>query len=238
MLKPLLMAVCLWFDLQCVCCAMQVRELFTHAFIVGRNFPICHVRIDGLLVEVASIQPANSLPSSANALVHSSRTTGPFKVQGFSHSRPHRGSSSQGVGPPRDAAALAKQLLQQQEPWQSAPTQLLQLQSHPPWNNLQLQQQLPLQQKLSQQPPPPPRPIMTWTQARRANARSRDFTVNALLYDPFTLLLYDYVGGMEDLEHGVVRCVRGNPSKSLQQDPARILRAIRCASRTGGCWDR
>ncbi|WIA38656.1 hypothetical protein OEZ86_001963 [Tetradesmus obliquus] len=34
----------------------------------------------------------------------------------------------------------------------------------------------------------------SWAAARRANAAARDFTVNALLYDPFQAVLFDYVG--------------------------------------------
>jgi hypothetical protein len=40
----------------------------------------------------------------------------------------------------------------------------------------------------------------TWAAARAYNASRRDFTVNALLYDPFQRLIFDYVGGMSGEE--------------------------------------
>lgn len=73
---------------------------------------------------------------------------------------------------------------------------------------------------------------LTWAMARQENAYKRDFTVNALLYDPFSRVLFDYVGGLEDCHNGVLRTVR-NPRDSFTEDPARILRAIRIASRAG-----
>ena len=39
---------------------------------------------------------------------------------------------------------------------------------------------------------------VSWSSARQANAQSRDFTVNALMLDPFSLLIYDYSGGIKD----------------------------------------
>lgn len=41
-------------------------------------------------------------------------------------------------------------------------------------------------------------PDASWSAARRWNAQSRDFTVNALLYDPFANVIYDYTGGVRD----------------------------------------
>lgn len=73
---------------------------------------------------------------------------------------------------------------------------------------------------------------MSWSSARQANAQSRDFTVNALMLDPFSLLIYDHAGGVKDCAKRVLRSI-GSPAESLQQDPARILRAVRHAARCG-----
>lgn len=70
----------------------------------------------------------------------------------------------------------------------------------------------------------------TWSMARRQNALKRDFTVNGLLYDPFTRVLFDYVGGVRDCRDGIIRTI-DTPEKSFTDDPARILRAIRLSSR-------
>ncbi|HSR67816.1 MAG TPA: CCA tRNA nucleotidyltransferase [Acidobacteriota bacterium] len=66
----------------------------------------------------------------------------------------------------------------------------------------------------------------------RHDARRRDFTVNALFYDPFQHKVIDYVGGQEDLRLGVLRSV-GRPERRFQEDKLRILRAIRFACRLG-----
>ena len=73
---------------------------------------------------------------------------------------------------------------------------------------------------------------MRWSDARRANAASRDFTVNALMLDPFGLLVHDYTGGVRDCAKRVLRTI-GSPAESFQLDPARMLRAVRHAARCG-----
>ena len=61
--------------------------------------------------------------------------------------------------------------------------------------------------------------------------RRRDFTMNALAYNPRTGLV-DVCGGAEDIARGVVRCV-GEPDRRFQEDGLRILRALRFASVLG-----
>jgi len=61
------------------------------------------------------------------------------------------------------------------------------------------------------------------------DVRRRDFTVNALAYDPETKQVFDFVGGISDIEAGVLRFV-GDPEKRIKQDPLRMLRAIRFAN--------
>lgn len=62
------------------------------------------------------------------------------------------------------------------------------------------------------------------------DARRRDFTVNGLFLDPTRNEILDYVGGLEDLRHGVLRTI-GDPFVRLAEDPVRILRAIKFATR-------
>ena len=85
---------------------------------------------------------------------------------------------------------------------------------------------------LSQPESPVVPPGPTWAAARRFNALRRDFTVNAMLYDPFSRILYDYCGGMQDCKERTLRTIE-SPFVSFRQDPARILRAIRLAARAG-----
>ena len=58
------------------------------------------------------------------------------------------------------------------------------------------------------------------------DAERRDFTVNALYYDPKRNLLYDYYNGIADLKAGKLAII-GDPVKRYQEDPVRMLRAIR-----------
>ena len=64
------------------------------------------------------------------------------------------------------------------------------------------------------------------------DAWRRDFTVNALFYnlDDFTVI--DHVGGLEDLERGLIRLI-GDPDDRFPEDPVRMLRALEFAVRLG-----
>ncbi len=64
------------------------------------------------------------------------------------------------------------------------------------------------------------------------DARRRDFTVNALFLDPLEHVIHDYVGGLEDLQAGLLRTI-GDPPVRLAEDPVRILRAVKFATRLG-----
>lgn len=59
------------------------------------------------------------------------------------------------------------------------------------------------------------------------DAWRRDFTVNALFYDPVHDKILDYTGmGLDDIRNGVVRVI-GVPEVRLEEDPVRILRALK-----------
>jgi len=64
------------------------------------------------------------------------------------------------------------------------------------------------------------------------DARRRDFTINGLFYDVEGRRIVDHVGGLPDLERGVVRSI-GDPDVRFREDPVRILRAIRMSARLG-----
>lgn len=64
------------------------------------------------------------------------------------------------------------------------------------------------------------------------DARRRDFTINALFFDPKTSRILDSVGGLDDLRAGVLRAI-GEPSARFKEDALRLLRAIRFATRLG-----
>ena len=64
------------------------------------------------------------------------------------------------------------------------------------------------------------------------DALRRDITINGLFYNIADFSIIDYVGGMADLERRLIRTI-GDPYERFQQDPARMIRVIRHAARTG-----
>jgi poly(A) polymerase len=70
----------------------------------------------------------------------------------------------------------------------------------------------------------------------REDAARRDFTINALYADPASLELFDYFGGLDDLEHRRVRFI-GDPRERIREDHLRILRYYRFQARFGSMLD-
>ncbi len=62
------------------------------------------------------------------------------------------------------------------------------------------------------------------------DARRRDFTINALFYDVDERMVLDWVGGMKHIAERTVDTI-GDPVVRFQEDPVRILRAIKFAAR-------
>ncbi|WP_028357058.1 polynucleotide adenylyltransferase PcnB [Brackiella oedipodis] len=65
------------------------------------------------------------------------------------------------------------------------------------------------------------------------DAERRDFTLNALYYDPTKEQVLDYHQGIPDLSHRVIRMI-GDPELRYREDPVRILRAVRFAAKLNG----
>ncbi len=65
-----------------------------------------------------------------------------------------------------------------------------------------------------------------------SDAFRRDFTMNALFYDIRDFAIIDYTGGVQDLQDRLVRTI-GDARVRFQEDPVRMLRAIKFASRFG-----
>lgn len=64
------------------------------------------------------------------------------------------------------------------------------------------------------------------------DAVRRDFTINALYFDPTTESVWDYVGGMHDIKTRKLRLI-GDPVTRYREDPVRMLRAVRLAAKLG-----
>lgn len=66
----------------------------------------------------------------------------------------------------------------------------------------------------------------------RRDVLRRDFTINALLQDPFTGEITDHAGGLADLRARTIRAI-GDPAARFAEDHLRLLRAVRFAARLG-----
>ncbi len=64
------------------------------------------------------------------------------------------------------------------------------------------------------------------------DAARRDFTVNALYYDPTSENIVDYHHGVADLQQKTLRMI-GDPRTRYREDPVRMLRAVRLAAKLG-----
>ena len=62
------------------------------------------------------------------------------------------------------------------------------------------------------------------------DAYRRDFTVNGLFYDIKTFAVIDWVGGLKDLKKHLIRSI-GDPMIRFREDPVRMMRAVKFASR-------
>lgn len=72
---------------------------------------------------------------------------------------------------------------------------------------------------------------VTFTASLEEDLKRRDFTINAMAYNPETGLV-DIFNGIEDLKNQVIRCV-GDPGERFDEDALRILRAIRFSAQLG-----
>ncbi|MCR5311938.1 MAG: CCA tRNA nucleotidyltransferase [Lachnospiraceae bacterium] len=77
---------------------------------------------------------------------------------------------------------------------------------------------------------------VSFTKSLKEDLRRRDFTVNAMAYNPRTGIV-DNFGGIEDLRCKTIRAV-GNPEERFGEDALRILRAVRFAAQLGYSIDK
>jgi poly(A) polymerase len=76
------------------------------------------------------------------------------------------------------------------------------------------------------------RATVAFTDDWKEDAARRDFTINALSADPITGEIFDYFGGLDDLEQRHVRFI-GDPLRRIAEDHLRILRFFRFHARFG-----
>ncbi len=64
------------------------------------------------------------------------------------------------------------------------------------------------------------------------DAARRDFTINAMYYDPLREIVVDYHGGIKDVKKKLLRMI-GDPTARYREDPVRIIRVVRFAAKLG-----
>jgi poly(A) polymerase len=64
------------------------------------------------------------------------------------------------------------------------------------------------------------------------DAARRDFTINAMYYDPVSRVVVDYHGGLGDVRKRVLRMI-GDPATRYREDPVRLLRVVRFTAKLG-----
>ena len=210
----------------------QVAPLFPRSFVVGRSFPICQVHVKGEVVEVSSFSTSadpSKIPLDAAASCsgrdsqrrESSRALRrrlEGKTKGKKGRILRKDDDDDDVDGDGEAQQLAvADLADSLGLATTTTTTALILSSHTNGNRI-----------VGVGRPSGP----TWADARRENSIKRDFTVNALLYDPFSRILFDYAGGVADCATRTLRTI-DDPVASFAQDPARILRGVRLAARAG-----
>jgi poly(A) polymerase len=71
---------------------------------------------------------------------------------------------------------------------------------------------------------------VVYASSPQEDVKRRDFTINALLLDPETKEVLDFVGGRDDLRAGIIRAI-GRPEHRFREDKLRMVRAVRFAAR-------
>lgn len=71
---------------------------------------------------------------------------------------------------------------------------------------------------------------VVYAKSPQEDVKRRDFTINALLLDPETNEILDFVGGRDDLRAGVIRAI-GDAEARFREDKLRMVRAVRFAAR-------
>ena len=191
----------------------QVAQMFPRAYVLGRSFPICHVHsTGGEIIEVSSYS-TNADPSripldaAASVMMGKRRETERKKMM-MSH--PHRHNHLHAKGGERRVSGQRSKKNGRREEKDEEEEDY----DDDEGNKV-----------------PGRSTTCTWAIARKENAQKRDFTVNGLLYDPFSRILFDYVGGVQDCTTRTLRTINPSPAASFAHDPARILRAVRLAAR-------
>lgn len=73
---------------------------------------------------------------------------------------------------------------------------------------------------------------VVYSSSPQEDVKRRDFTINAMLLDPESGEVLDFVGGRDDLRAGIIRAI-GRPDERFREDKLRMIRAVRFSARFG-----
>ncbi len=212
----------------------QIKKLFRNAFLIGRRFRLAHVRFqDGKIIEVSTFR----------------RKPDEEELAAEREDEAARAAEAAREDEDRAAAAEAQRAEDAAEPLEEEPLEAGADEPGPtettPTEPVPIEPENPETPDAAEAGPLPEcavpaagrrrgrlplKPIAYGTP--REDAFRRDLTVNALFYDIATYSVIDYVGGLDDLEAGRIRII-GDPDASYTEDPVRIWRVLRHASRLG-----
>ena len=218
------------FDISTDAHPNQIKKLFRNAFLIGRRFRLAHIRFQGgKIVEVSTFRRKPDEDELRAEREEEMRAAEAEKAREAAESDAPCGLDVTQDVPPRDLENADQSPSapdgdcteappdQPGEP-DAAPSPPV----SPPAP--ELRKPIPIPGR------PPLKPIAFGTP--QEDAFRRDITINALFYDISTYSVIDYVGGLDDLRQGRVRII-GDPDESYTEDPVRIWRVIRHASRLG-----
>jgi len=235
----------------------QIKKLFRNAFLIGRRFRLAHVRFQGgKVIEVSTFRrkpdeeelAAEREEDAARAAEAAREVEERAAAAEAKRAEDEGGPVEEEPVEESDQGAMQPIPEDQQPP---LPPSSVPPPSPPSPEPPDLE--LPEEPALSPEPPDalaaaplpecalpappgerrgrlPLKPIAYGTP--REDAFRRDLTINALFYDIATFSVIDYVGGLADLEAGRIRII-GDPDTSYTEDPVRIWRVLRHASRLG-----
>ncbi|MGD1010432.1 MAG: hypothetical protein ABR951_09805 [Candidatus Aminicenantales bacterium] len=202
----------------------QIKKLFRNAFLIGRRFRLAHIKFQGgKVIEVSTFRRKPDEEEVRAEREEEMRASEAERARDDAADSPGHEFSSDAP----TAMASEGEIPAAPAPKQDAPASDLEQPGEPETGPEPSPP--PLERKPIPIPGRPPlKPIAFGTP--QEDAFRRDITINALFYDIATYSVIDYVGGLDDLRRGRVRII-GDPDESYTEDPVRIWRVIRHASR-------
>jgi poly(A) polymerase len=206
----------------------QIKKLFRNAFLIGRRFRLAHIKFQGgKVIEVSTFRRKPDEEELRAEREEEMRTSEAERARDAAESPGHASLDGSPVeseveipaASRPDQDATGPEIEQAGEP-DTALSPPPSLPASPPYP----QKSIPIPGR------PPLKPIAFGTP--QEDAFRRDITINALFYDIATYSVIDYVGGLDDLRRSRARII-GDPDESYTEDPVRIWRVIRHASRLG-----